>query len=60
MGLHTIGAVLSVPMEGVLLAHPTTLHMRENSTASITISNFSRRKGTTASLRMNARKIQSL
>ena len=56
MGHHTTRAASSVPMEVAPLVHRTTLHMKENSTANITTSNYSRRKETTASLRVTARK----
>lgn len=56
MEVHTTRAISNAPMEGVLSAHPTTLHTRADSTASTTTPNSSRRKATTAKSRVAMRR----
>lgn len=59
MEVHITGAASNVAMEGVWLAHPTTLHMMAAYTANTTIFNLSRKRATWANLRESMRRIWS-
>lgn len=58
MALLITRAASNAAMEVVWLAHPTTLHMRADSIANITIINSSKKKVIWASLRASMRKLQ--